>query len=195
MGLQRVTAATAKPISRQEVKSHLNLQGTTQDDCLIDDLIDSAVDYVERVVSGGKALSTQTWDWVLPEFPGDSFELPKPPLSSVTHIKYFDADNTQQTLSSTASDFYVVTGTYAPGSVSAPSTAPWPSVYDRPDSVTIRFVCGTTGEAEPTLRQAIRMLVAHWYEHRESEVLGTISTEVKMGLERLLVANNPGVYF
>jgi hypothetical protein len=34
--------------------------------------------------------------------------------------------------------------------------------------------------------QAIRLLVAHMYENRQEEVIGTITTRLKFGLEALL---------
>jgi hypothetical protein len=36
------------------------------------------------------------------------------------------------------------------------------------------------------MRQAVLMLVAHWYENREAIVVGTISSEVSLGVNQLL---------
>ncbi len=36
------------------------------------------------------------------------------------------------------------------------------------------------------VRQAILMLVAHWYATREAVVTGTINSQVQLGVERLL---------
>lgn len=36
------------------------------------------------------------------------------------------------------------------------------------------------------VRQAVMMLVAHWYANREAVVVGTITADVPLGFERLL---------
>lgn len=36
------------------------------------------------------------------------------------------------------------------------------------------------------IRQAIFLLVAHWYANREAVVTGTINSQVQLGVERLL---------
>jgi hypothetical protein len=40
--------------------------------------------------------------------------------------------------------------------------------------------------APELIRQAVRMLVAHWYLNRETVVVGTISSEVQMGVRDIL---------
>ena len=49
----------------------------------------------------------------------------------------------------------------------------------------------TAGWAMPAnvpanLKQAIRMLVAHWYENREAALAGTVSSQVQFGVDMLL---------
>jgi len=51
--------------------------------------------------------------------------------------------------------------------------------------VVVTFTAGYTTMPDPVL-QAIRLLVAHMYENRQEEVLGTITTRLKFGLEALL---------
>ncbi|TLU75356.1 head-tail connector protein [Mannheimia varigena] len=41
--------------------------------------------------------------------------------------------------------------------------------------------------AKPAIKQAMLMTIAHWYEHRESVVVGSItSTEIEEGVWRLI---------
>lgn len=40
--------------------------------------------------------------------------------------------------------------------------------------------------APPLVRQAVRMLVGHWYENREAAVVGTISQEVHLGVQAIM---------
>ena len=54
----------------------------------------------------------------------------------------------------------------------------YPMVYS--DSTDYRY------QVKETVRQAIRMLVGHWYENRETVAVGTISSEIQMATNHLL---------
>ena len=46
---------------------------------------------------------------------------------------------------------------------------------------------GDTAESVPeTVRHAIKMLVANYYENRENELIGTISKTLPFGVEQLI---------
>jgi len=38
----------------------------------------------------------------------------------------------------------------------------------------------------PDVEQAVRLLVGHWYANREAVVVGEVSTQLELGVERLL---------
>ncbi|MFZ7235811.1 head-tail connector protein [Avibacterium gallinarum] len=40
--------------------------------------------------------------------------------------------------------------------------------------------------ANAAIKQAMLMTIAHWYEHRESVVVGTITKEIEQGVWRLI---------
>jgi uncharacterized phiE125 gp8 family phage protein len=62
----------------------------------------------------------------------------------------------------------------------------YPTTYDYAlTPVVVTFTAGYTTMPAPVL-QAIRLLVAHMYENRQEEVIGTITTRLKFGLEALL---------
>ena len=44
----------------------------------------------------------------------------------------------------------------------------------------------TRADVQPVLRAAMLLLIGHWYAHRESVVVGTISGPVQDGVEALL---------
>jgi len=49
------------------------------------------------------------------------------------------------------------------------------------------------GEVPESIQAALKLLVSHWYEHREAYVAGTIITEVPMAVMNLLWQNRmPG---
>lgn len=92
-----------------------------------------------------RALITQTWRLSLDEFPraqhggSAAIKLPKPPLQSVVHVKFYDTAGVQQTLHP---EDYFVDSESAPGYVTpAPGTA-WPATAARLLAVEVQFVCG-----------------------------------------------------
>jgi len=61
-----------------------------------------------------------------------------------------------------------------------------PSVYDYSHyPVHIAFTYGHATVPEPMVH-AVRLLAAHFYENRQQVITGTISTQIKMGIEALL---------
>ncbi len=152
---QIVTAPSVEPITLTEAKARLGVTISDSDDD-ITALISECRAVCERECR--RALAAQTWNLFLDDFPaGDTIELPLPPLTSVTHVKYYDTSAVQQTLSS--SNYYVDTAP-EPGRIVLKSTASWPTVEDgRPSAVEIRYVCGFT-TYPPEVKAAILMLLA-----------------------------------
>jgi uncharacterized phiE125 gp8 family phage protein len=66
----------------------------------------------------------------------------------------------------------------------------WPAnVADVPDAVRVRYTCGygTSPDAVPEpLRQAVRLLAGHWYEHREDVVVGVVTKQIESGFRALV---------
>ncbi len=100
MPLTLVTGPTVEPITVEEVRLHV-LQGQDVDDAYLGGIvIPAARDRME--LATGRAAMTQTWDLVCDQFPGDGYiEISKPPLQSVTHLKYKDTAGTLQTWAAT----------------------------------------------------------------------------------------------
>ena len=152
MALKLITApaAEAEPVTTAEAKAHLRVD-TTADDTYIGTLITVARQNVEAHLR--RALIHQTWELVLDEWPGRVVVLPKPPLASVTSIKYTDRSAVESTVSSGS---YLVDTDTEPGRVVLKSGETWPAVVLREASaVRIRFVAGY-GAARSSVQQAIR---------------------------------------
>ena len=64
----------------------------------------------------------------------------------------------------------------------------WPSLYPRDDAVQIEYVAGYGAAASvpQVFKQAILLLVGHWYANRESSIVGTISEDAASSGEALL---------
>jgi len=167
MALVEVTPPAAEPITATEAKSHAVIEHT-DDDTLIGDYITAARQYVEAYT--GRQLVHATYDLYLDEWPGGSgvIQLPRPPLSSVTHVKYQDTDDAQQTLVEDTD--YQVDLLSVPGRIMPEYGEVWPNIY--PDSfngIVIRFVAGYSADdtsVPERFKLAIRQLVADWYKLR-----------------------------
>lgn len=184
MPLVLVSKTATLPVALTEVKQHLRVE-IEQDDDYITALINAAVEYIEQET--GRDFFGRTWDLVLPAFPRGKIELPRPPLLSVDSVTYHDTNNASRALDS--SEYYTIKPTNLPGYIEPVEV--WPDTYDRPDAVAIRF---STGSQPDIFKHAVRMLVGHWYESRETVVIGNISKDIEHGVSRLVGLLRVGGY-
>lgn len=154
MALKLITAPTVEPISLVEAKAHLRITESTYDD-----MIEMLIGAVRQSIDGKdgvlqRALVTQTWDLYLDCFPGHEIRIPLPPLQSITHVKYDDADGNEQTV---ASVDYTVDAVNEPGWVIHDSASAWPTTFDGVNAVRIRFVAGypPTTDSPPDLTENV----------------------------------------
>lgn len=175
--LIRVSQDNTLPIELSDIKEHLAIDGTA-DDARLTDYIWAAVEYISNETN--REYVETVYDEVLPSF-SNRIELKRSPLASVDSVKYYDTDGTQQTLAS--SSYYRVLPSNLPAFIE-PVTY-WPAIKERPDAVTIRYTTQATTTQLETFKHCVRLLVASFNENREAEVVGTITNELKIGLQRL----------
>jgi uncharacterized phiE125 gp8 family phage protein len=185
MAYKLYSAPAVEPVDLAEAKLHLRVD-TTADNTLITSLITAAREWIEE--NCARALVNQTWDLYLDEFPaGEEIVLPRPPLSSVTAVYYTPDGSTQQTF---AASNYTVDTVSEPGRIVLDSDAAWPGDTLIPvNGVQVRFVAGygATGASVPRpIRQALLMLVGHYYENREAISVGKTLFDVPFGVKALL---------
>jgi uncharacterized phiE125 gp8 family phage protein len=138
-----------------------------------------------------RAFITQTWDLKLDEWPCDRIIwLPKAPLISVTSITYTDTSGAVQTLSAS---LYTVIASAGPeadrGRIVPAYQAVWPQTRSIYSGISVRFVAGYGAAASAVpdgIKAAMKLLIGHWYLHRESVNVGNISTVLPMTVESLL---------
>jgi uncharacterized phiE125 gp8 family phage protein len=195
-GLTLQTAAATEPVTLAEMRLHLKVDDDmTADDALISSLIAAARDYAEMYTR--RAFVTQTWDMKLDGFPWSATQyrkhaneilIPKPPLQSISSITYTASDGTSTTL---AASGYSVDTAGSPGSVYPAYDTVWPVTREIPNAVTIRFVAGygAIGTVPESIKAALKLLVGHWYENRETVVIGTITSELPKAVDALLWGN------
>ncbi len=184
MALKIYTAPATEPVSLVEAKLHLKVDGT-DDDTLISGYITTARETVEGIAR--RALITQTWDFMLDEFPeGDELKIPFPPLQSITSVQYTDQDNVTATF---AASNYAVDIYSEPGRIKLVYGAAWPgiSLYAA-NGVKVRFIAGFGAAAAvpAKYKQAILLLVGHWYANREQVGVNVNLFEIPFGVKALL---------
>ena len=191
--LKRTTPPTVKPVELADVKLDLRVDHA-HEDSLIESLISAATDYLEADSGAiNKAFITQSWTLSL-RCPDRDYRiwLPVTPVQSITAIKYFDSNNTEQTLQ--VSDFYFH-GDEDWAYIEPKPTTNWPGTFDRLDAISVEFVAGfgdAPDKVPESIRQLIRLLVTHWYTNRSAVNVGTISTEIPMAAQALISVNRKG---
>ncbi len=184
-----VTAPTAEPVTLAEAKLHLRVDHTEEDD-KIERNIATARRYVERVT--GSQLMPATIDVFLDSFPtGDTaIEIPRPPLSSVTSIKYIDTDGNEQTESSSV--YTVDTVPERAGRVYLAHDQSWSSARVQRKAVTLRCVIGyADADSVPsTYKDAILLITDDLFNHRTSE--SELQTHGNETADRLIWSERSG---
>lgn len=184
--ISRVTTApAATPILLADLRKHLRIDGATDEneDAVLTAYIAAAVQFVEDYC--GISLITQTRDTKFDYFE-NLIELPRPPLASVSYIKYLDADGAQQTLADTV---YQVDTFSRPGIIRLGVNQSWPAVYDQAQAIEIRYLTGfgNSGSYVPeTIKHALKLLCGHWYENRTPVNIGNIVNSLPFAVEPLL---------
>tara|TARA_R100000664_G_scaffold31914_1_gene46070 strand:+ start:1830 stop:2408 length:579 start_codon:yes stop_codon:yes gene_type:complete len=176
------TQPTSYPVTTAEAKAHLKVD-ISDDDTLISNLIvsatQSAEDYTNRCfINTTLKMVADKWSEI------DT--LYKSPVASVTNIKYYDTANTQQTL---ASSVYIVDNTSKPCRILLDEDQEYPDLADRKMGIEVNYVVGETEDgtdASNLIKQAILLMVGHWYQNREAVVIGRIATEIPMAAKMIL---------
>lgn len=197
MSLTIFSWPAVEPVTLAEAKAHCK-EELPDNDALIAGYILAAREYVENETQ--RAIITRTYDYKAASTDGlwplywdgqayrTGIKLPMPPLQSVTSVSYVDTSGATQTL---AADQYQVVqenGDSLEGVIVPDYSVAWPALRPMPDAVTVRYVAGYGGsEAVPhAIRQALLMLVAEWFKHRENVISGTIIAEVPVAVRSLL---------
>lgn len=149
MPVVKTAEPSAEPVTLAEAKVHCRVE-VSDDDAYITSLIVAVRMAAEQALQ--RTLITSTYKLNLDCFPSGAIELPYPVLQSVTSVKYYDTNGTQQTL--TASTHYRLDLVSQPGAVHAVDS--WPDTQTRPDAVEVVYVAGWANAA------AVPQSIKHW---------------------------------
>ncbi len=176
------TEPTEEPVSLAEAKLHCRIDGT-EEDSYINALIVAARRHVESRL--GQALCETAFVLRLDSFPCGVLELPNAPLISVENVKCIDVNGTEQTVATTVYDVDIAS---RPGRLRPKFGQFWPVTRSQMNSVSVEFTAGYGDAADvpKTIKQAILLLVGHWYKTREVVNIGNIVTVIPVAVDALL---------
>lgn len=185
MSVVVIDAPVGDLIILDEAKAHLRVD-FDDDDGYIEGLIAAAVAHIDGPAGWlGRALLTQTLEWRGDEFGTCDIPLPFPPISEVVSIKYDDDGGAEQTVDDTV---YRLVGQPSAPRIALAYNETWPTVRWQSEAVRIQYLAGY-GEAADVpkpIKQALLLLVGHWYANREAVNVGTTVTELPMAVKSLL---------
>lgn len=177
---------STKVVTLTEVKAQCRITHTDED-TLINDLIDAATSWAEKYTR--RKFLTQTCIDYLDSFP--TIIRPRySPLIAVTSIQYVDTDGNTQTWSNAEYDDDTDT---EPGRIQPAYNCSYPSIRSQMNAITLTYTAGygtAATDVPSNIRHALLLLVAHLYENREatSEVAlleVPLAVQSLLGIEKL----------
>lgn len=172
-----------EPVTLAEAKLHLRVD-VGDDDALITALIIAARQYCESL--SGRTLAQRSYLQTMESFPADGIDivLRRSPVTAITSVNYYDATGTDVAMTVTTD--YRTNFNLIPARVRLPVlTKLWAQTYVVDDAVRIVYTAGAA-TAPTAAKQTILLLVGHWYENRESVVVGATSNAVDCTVTSLI---------
>lgn len=183
MPLVLTSGPVSEPVTVAEAKAHLRIDGSAED-ALFASLIVTSRLHIEAAL--GLALVTQSWQLRLDAWPPDaSVDIPLRPLQSILAIRVRD---TAGIAALVPAETYQVDLVSAPPRI-FPVGVTWPAPGLRRAGIEIDLTAGYGSAADNVpapIRQALLMLVAHWYEHRDPVEIGSSEARIPAAVSQLL---------
>ncbi|MGA7972558.1 MAG: head-tail connector protein [Pseudolabrys sp.] len=176
-----LAAPAVEPIALADMKTFLRVE-TSDDDDIITALIAGSRIHVEAQTR--RALITQSWRLSRDSWPEDGrIDVLPAPLQTLTAARVYDEDGTARDVDT--QNFVLALA------ASALAFAPWalPMPGRLVAGIELDVVVGygdAASDVPEPLKQAIRLLVAHWYENRALVANGTSRAELPQTVAALL---------
>ncbi len=178
------TPPEIQPISLADAKLHCRVDDDiTKDDSLIRSYIKAATDNAQAITR--RQFINGVYELRLNAFP-PVIKLPRPPLWYVNSIKYFDSDDVEQTLDPAE---YTVDEYSTIGQIVPSPTGSWPGIGQQIPTITIEYIAGYGDDRDSVpedIKSAIKLIVGHLYEHRETVLVGVSGSIIPRGADDLL---------
>lgn len=185
MPLKLITPPQEEPVTLTEVKAHLRID-SDEEDVWLNSAIKAARELCEALQ--GRKYITQTWEKYLTEWPSKDYIELVPGLQTVDFVKYYDFDGAEYTFEQSK---YEVDNLSLIGKIVLKQNENWPTITLRSvNGICIRFKCGygSAADVPETIKNAMKMLIAHWYENRETVLVGSMSKEIEFAVHALLAS-------
>lgn len=177
----RITAPSEQPITLAEAKAQCRVR-TADFDAEIQGFLDAAVDHLDGWRGTlGRCLISQGWRQPYRAF-ARRLVLPFPDVSAVT-LNYTDVDGSEQTV---LPENYDVIASFGGVMVVLKPSFDVPDTMDEDATpVWVDFTAGygSAADVPSGIKQAIKLLVSHWFVHREA--VDQPMQSLPMGLDAL----------
>ena len=163
MSLSLTGGPATEPVTLAELKAQMKVNYAAEDTRLTEMVIPTARQLAEAHT--GRAFITQTWVLTLRGFGVEPILIPRPPLVSITSVRYVDAHGATQTWTKGATGYQLdqPTGAFARFATLQPAYGvSWPTTRDIPGAVTITFEAGYGAAA--AVPQGIKDAILLWAE-------------------------------
>jgi uncharacterized phiE125 gp8 family phage protein len=183
MALVMTSGPASEPVTVAEAKAHLRLDGAAED-LLIASLILTSRLHIEAAL--GLALITQSWRLILdrwPEWP--EVPIPLRPVQAIASVNILSEDGTPAAMPASG---YILDGRGVPPRLIR-TGARWPAPGRAAAGIEVAFTAGygaAASDVPAPIRQALLMLVAHWYEHRDPIEIGSPVLAIPSAVSELL---------
>lgn len=181
MAVSLITAPASRPITLDEVKTHLRIE-TQDDDAYLESLIEAGIAHLQNV--SGLKLITQTWRQYLDKLPESrAIRLAVFPVRSILSARYFDSEGVEKTIAESQLEL---------DRFSNPARLEISSAFASGQNfngieIDIEAGFGDTATQVPdSLRRALLILVAHNYEFRGAVPIGNMPASEPHGFRTLI---------
>lgn len=181
------TADNELPVTLQQAKNQLDIVNQDDDDeirlCL-----NAAVDYCERV-TGRSLRVSHTVVQSYSQWPCSPVRFDWQPAYTVSSVKYYDTDNTEQTVSSSL--YRLVQGNVA-SKLEFDQDFTFPSLYARSDAVKVTYLAGysTISDVPAAAQKAVLLVLENTYGNVE----GVMPGPLERAIATLLTSVDTGAY-
>ncbi len=165
-------------ITVAQIKEHLRVTHSLEDD-LITAIRVAAVNYIENLCN--VKLCSFTAVGHMPAF--RSTVIPVGPVTAITSVKY-ETDNAGTLATLAANNWHAATDVKPARIAFSDYSEPFEFALE---PVKVNMTVGyAQGTIPGTLIHAIRLLCAHMYENRQDEVIGTVTSRLRLGIDSLV---------
>ncbi len=198
MALAITTAPTFEPVTLAELKAFADIFHG-RNDADLNRNITTARRHVEDTL--GVTLGTTTYTLHLDWWPrkrygfsaidADAIFLPRPPVTSVTSIKYLDEAGDQQTW---ASSDYRTDFVSEPARITRAFNESWPIVRAVTNTIEVLYVAGAAqSDIRTEFKQLVLWIAKHLFERTDLTVERALSV-LPLGIEMLMAQASHGYY-